>query len=995
MENLYKSLYSDIIHDNNTPASTFDLNIINKISGKSDIGSLSRYYNINEYTSEVITRGDRYINIIHMNIRSIQKNFDVFKTFLNSLPKPPDFIALTETWMRESSKHLYSLDGYVSHNLVRTNREHGGITIFIKDIFSFELINEYCFINDNIEICTARLKILNFSYVISVIYRPHSKHIAVNEFTTIANQILSNDIFRCSKTILLGDLNINLLEHSTHLPTNIFLNAMQALNYFPHISRPTRFPDNPDLGHPSLLDQIWTNFTPPSSSGIIHFNLSDHLPIFINITLNLTLNYKHKITFRIFNSSNYNLFTNELTNVNWDDLLSSPNTNENFNAFQDKIYTLYNAYFPLKTKFISSKRLQNPWISSGLLNSIKYKCTLFKSYKLGLITHSFYKHYRNHVTKLIKEAKSNYYHQIFCNFRNNTKIIWKTINEIRNNSNLKHNKTTLQYNNSTLDKPLDIAEVFNNYFCRIASELSDRLPNSHINPTHYLKNNFQNSMLLPAISNYDAKNTLRSLKNKNSNVNEIAVSVLKHNSDIFSIPLTILFNQSITTGTFPSILKKAKVTPILKTGPNNNPKNYRPISNLNIFSKIFESLMKNSLMSYLEKKNILNPTQFGFRRNHNTFQALNLFSSDIYSALDNKLSVLSVFIDFAKAFDTVNHKILLDKLYHYGIRGPIHSWFTDYLTNRTQQTVFEGELSTLNNNHLGVPQGSILGPILFLIYINDISDIFTHSKTILFADDMTLYLVGPHPEQLITTANKELHQLYQWCISNRLTINTDKTYFMLFTTKKYHQLPPLQINNGNISRSSHIKFLGVTYDESMNFKLHIENLTLRISRLIALLHQIKDLMPPYVLKCIYYAHIYPLLTYCNPIWCTTYPTYLIPLQLQLKKIVRMITNSTYLEHTRPLFKQTQLLRLEDITKIAISTLMFQKKFSMQNVVPVHNHDTRHCDQLRPPPHRISKYRQSTLYLGPVYWNNIPPNIRNSPSVPTFKNKLKRHILSYY
>ena len=198
-------------------------------------------------------------------------------------------------------------------------------------------------------------------------------------------------------------------------------------------------------------------------------------------------------------------------------------------------------------------------------------------------------------------------------------------------------------------------------------------------------------------------------------------------------------------------------------------------------------------MSYLEKNSILNPTQFWFRRNHNTFQALNLFSSYIYSALDNKLSFLSVFIDFAKAFDTVNHNILLDKLHHYGIRGPIHSWFTDYLTNRTQQTIIKGEFSTLNVNNLGVPQGSILGPIIFMIYINDISDIFTHSKTILFADDMTLYLVGPEPEQLITAANNYVNQLYQWCICNRLTINTDKTFFMLFATKKYHQLPPLQI----------------------------------------------------------------------------------------------------------------------------------------------------------------------------------------------------------
>ena len=241
-------------------------------------------------------------------------------------------------------------------------------------------------------------------------------------------------------------------------------------------------------------------------------------------------------------------------------------------------------------------------------------------------------------------------------------------------------------------------------------------------------------------------------------------------------------------------------------------------------------------MHYPESKNILNPTQFGFRRNHNTFQALNLFSSDIYSALDNSLSTLSIFIDFSKAFDTINHNILLDKMYHYGIRGPIHSWFKDYLTKRNQEIVFNGVNSTSSEITLGVPQGSVLGPILFLIYINDISNIFTTSKTILLADDMTIYLTGPNPEELINTANQELQRLYQWCICNRLTINTEKTYYMLFTNKKTCLLPQLLINNCTVCRTNRLKFLGVTFDESMTFRYHINNLTLKISRHIALLY---------------------------------------------------------------------------------------------------------------------------------------------------------------
>lgn len=261
--------------------------------------------------------------------------------------------------------------------------------------------------------------------------------------------------------------------------------------------------------------------------------------------------------------------------------------------------------------------------------------------------------------------------------------------------------------------------------------------------------------------------------------------------------------------------------------------------------------------------------------------ALNEFSNDVFSAIDGKLSVLSIFIDFAKAFDTVNHKILLNKMHHYGIRGPILSWIKDYLTDRYQHTVFSGKKSSSTIVTLGVPQGSVLGPILFLLYINDISDIFSNSKTLLFADDMTVYLTGPNPNQLGHNANTELQKLHQWCICNRLSININKTYFMLFTTKRILNLPIIHINNQIINKTSKIKFLGVIYDDSLLFKYHIDSLSLKISRHIALLYQIKDFMTQDVLKSIYYAHIYSLLTYCNPIWCTTYPTYLTPLNLQL------------------------------------------------------------------------------------------------------------------
>ena len=218
-----------------------------------------------------------------------------------------------------------------------------------------------------------------------------------------------------------------------------------------------------------------------------------------------------------------------------------------------------------------------------------------------------------------------------------------------------------------------------------------------------------------------------------------------------------------------------------------------------------------------------------FTSGSSTYHALNLFSSHFYSSLDSKLSVLSIVIDLSKAFDTVNHRILLDKLYHYGIRGTIHSWFKDYLTNRTQCTIIDGHISLKLNISTGVPQGSVLGPILFLIYINDIVNVFDCAKSILFADGMTLYFTGSHNDTQFHLANQDLDKLHNWCLSNRITINNDKTHFMLFSNKNTTVLPVLKINNNLISRAYKLKFLGVMFDEGLTFKFHTSIISQKLS----------------------------------------------------------------------------------------------------------------------------------------------------------------------
>lgn len=288
------------------------------------------------------------------------------------------------------------------------------------------------------------------------------------------------------------------------------------------------------------------------------------------------------------------------------------------------------------------------------------------------------------LTSFIRQSKKSYYMTQLTNFKNDTHTIWKIINQLSHHNHKKSASNHIKINGEKVSEPFAISEAFNEYYINIAPKLDQSLPPSTTNPLNFLRGDYPQSMAIPIIIPQDVISVISSLKTKKCNVHEIPVSLLKSNKHIFAIPLSILFSNSINTGKFPELFKHAIVVPIHKKGPKDELSNYRPISLLNTSSKIFEKLMKKFLMNFLKNKNVLNSNQFGFRQGLNTFDALKAFSEEIYSNLDKKYSLLSIFIDFTKAFDTVRHDILLQKLYYYGVRGTIYNWFHDYLSHRNQ-----------------------------------------------------------------------------------------------------------------------------------------------------------------------------------------------------------------------------------------------------------------------------------------------------------------------
>ena len=363
-----------------------------------------------------------------------------------------------------------------------------------------------------------------------------------------------------------------------------------------------------------------------------------------------------------------------------------------------------------------------------------------------------------------------------------------------------------------------------------------------------------NSILLSPATPIEVNRTILNLdQTKSTGPYSIPIKALKILGPKISQPLTKIINQSFTEGIFPSKLKVAKVVSIFKKGDSEIASNYRPISLLPIFSKIFEMLMHERIYSFLKEHKLIYPLQFGFRENHCIDHALISITEDIRSTLDNKRYGCGIFIDLQKAFDTVNHEILLKKLEHYGIRGDTLKWFCSYLSDRGQFVSINGHNSTKMEISCGVPQGSVLGPLLFLIYINDLPNVSNKIKTYLFADDSNIYLESETISELVQIVNKELKLVKKWIDANFLSLNISKTNYIIFHSPAMPILTDIVIKIGreHINRSSYVKFLGLLLDEHLNWKFHLSELSKKLARTCGILFKIRDLLPTNTLINVY------------------------------------------------------------------------------------------------------------------------------------------------
>ena len=496
---------------------------------------------------------------------------------------------------------------------------------------------------------------------------------------------------------------------------------------------------------------------------------------------------------------------------------------------------------------------------------------------------------------------------------------------------------------------------------------------------------------------------VKNCKNKKStDFNDIDMSLVKQVIEGISKPLTHICNLSFQTGSFPNQMKIAKVIPLHKNGNKHHFTNYRPVSLLPQFSKILEKLFNSRLDSFLDNFNILSESQYGFRTNRSTSQALLESIERITEATDNQQYAIGIFIDLKKAFDTINHSILLNKLEKIGIRGIALKWIESYLERRQQFVKLGNYKSECLDIACGVPQGSVLGPKLFILYINDICQVSKLLSLVLFADDTNVFCSGDDLEKLQVEINEELRKLKLWFDCNKLSLNVSKTNFMLFGKCRLNTQVLLEIDGVAINRVHENKFLGIMIDDRLSWKQHITHVKYKVSRSIALINKAKQVLDYKCLHSLYCSLILPYLHYCVEVWGNNYKTSIQSLIILQKRALRTIHKVSYLEHTNILFAQSKLLKFTDIVSYQTAIIMYKAR---NNLLPANIqqlfHEREGGYNLRGDFDFKTLSRNSTMKsfcvsrTGVKLWNSLSEVHKRCPSINHFKSMYKCMIFTRY
>jgi hypothetical protein len=980
---------------------------------------------------------------INLNIQSLNAKYNKLNDLVNRLLQnkvPIQIIALQETW---NIKYVNSVELPGFQKLIFKNRSigrGGGVGFYIRNGLTYNVINpplrhfeDKIFESLSLEITDCN-SAGNKKYIVTNVYRSPT---VANGYTAadqldeffIRMDLLMNYLnsLNC-KSYLFLDSNINLLNVENSNEAATYISNILNNGYIPANTKATRMQNNSS----SLIDNILTNEKSQSvTSGSIIEDISDHWLTFYQCSKKTSFSKKvnKNLGRRLINDTTLTNFQRNLQNLHWNDVLGTDTVDDCYDLFWDKFKTVYDICFPvIKTRFNRNYHRMSDFMTSGLLTSRRTKIHLLKT-SLAFPTDSNkqkFKAYRNLYNKIIKVAKKNSIQERLQKCQKNPKKTWDILRELTGKGKGENSIGNICSDGQTYTDDGDIANQFNKFFASVGNQISDSIEHTDANYTDFLHDR---PNVLPldfgTISQAEFITIINNLEPKSSgDIDGISNKMLKFVKFELATPLVHLFNLSLRTGIFPSKLKMSRTVPIFKNGDPAGCDNYRPISLLSNISKVLEKAVAERLMNHLKYNKLINENQFGFQEGVSTVHHLTKLTNYVAKELNNKNYVIGIFLDLKKAFDVVPHKILIEKLKKLGIGGMEIAWFTNYLAGRTQKVEINGQLSDIERITISILQGSILGPILFLCFINDLPNCID-MLALLFADDTAGLLSGPELQPLIDKANSELQKLSVWFRANKMAVNVKKTKYIIFKQKGKRidigENGGVVFNNNDINsvqdpskifaldrifdenpnkQDRSFKLLGVWLDEHLSFNQHCMNVSAKLSQANFIISRVKNLLPKKVLKTLYFALFHPHILYCLPVFGCTSGKNIKKIATLQKKAVRAICAVKHNAHTAELFQQLNILPLDKL--ITFSQSMLTHSIIHKYGPPaLHNQwqsnaernpdlELRNANDLYIPLAKSEQVKKLTYFALAKNWNNLPIE-KQYANPTTFRIFLKEHL----
>ena len=914
---------------------------------------------------DIMSKAHSGFQICYINARSFTRSKLDYFNYL--LPDSIDVVCVSETWFKTNiDDHLYNLKNF---SIMRHDRGNGtrggGIAIYFKKHFSLTCVMNSD-INDNVEFLGVEVKGKNSNKcLILCVYNPHK----TNNLQPFFNKI--HDVaIRYDKIIVCGDFNVNLLLNGPAVQSfknNAISCGLHIINHIP-----TRFAPNSTA---ALLDVMMCSspLLTIHSDQLCLGGVSDHDLLFYVLDFDTNCQSSEKITYRDFKSINMEALFYECSIFPWSECFYLADVNNKLKFITNAVHLFYDKFVPIKSFIIHKNKPQ--WFSKEVRECINQRNTLYKKWKSNPSPTKWnsFRVARNRVHVLTRTAKRKFYNKEFNDKNLNSQNFWKRINKLG----IQKKQDSCSFN----------AEELNEFFYKSRTEDNDCTFEAN-DDLYFTGERFH-------FLNFVESDVYKSIMAISSNAVGFDGINLKFIKLIlpFIIPyITHVFNHIVTTSTFPLAWKIAKICPVPKKSTPVLPEDYRPISILSALSKVFEKLISWQIINHLSTNKLLTQIQSGFQKGKSCNTAVLKVLEDIRPAFDRgDLSIL-VLIDFSKAFDMVNFPILLEKLQKYfGFSRQSCCLMDSYLTGRSQYVSTLDSISSTKNIYSGVPQGSILGPILFAIFINDIVKSCTNTSIHLYADDAQIYMSKPtnSSEELIQCVNNDMANISNWATRNKLSLNSSKTQAMCIHHRPFNttHLSLLHMNGAAINYVDSVKNLGFIIDSQLKCSKHVDATVTKIYNVLRKLwHAASFLTPPVKLKLIK-TLITPLVIYGANVYGDLDAISLQKLQITINNCARFVYNKRKFDHIS--FLSHTILGSDLKTFLNIRNLLFTHKL-ITSKSPEYLYNSlkfavsaRTCN-LIVPTHRYLPSSRMFFVNAARLWNNLPHNIKNETNINVFK-----------